>query len=365
MSSKTWVLRSDSVQPYPDPESGPELDPSQTLYPTYPGPYPSRIYLTYQNPCPFPARINRTGNFRWGGTPIIATLRLVLKEVLCNAPVARSKAADRGVEQNDAWDPFFSKVNDILEAAETKAPAQPKVTGGGQGGPHADGPGSPQTSHGSNIGEQRVKTYIATESCTTTGGGKCTSVTTFDPTQPTNACSAWSSLSVYCGGAGTNCACYSSSYYVPDQWNSLAAACAKAVTGYPRPTSVSTPTSTRPRTFAPAQTLVPPPTVPPPPTYIPPPRVISVPIFAPPPTLPRLPPRQAPTATSTAFGLDFVLRASSYASYCPTNTSTVAFGAVKPTPQITTSSRLPGSAATVIGVPMFKVLVAALFLILI
>jgi hypothetical protein len=33
-------------------------------------------------------------------------------------------------------------------------------------------------------------------------------------------------LTAYCSGADPSCGCYSRSYYVPDQWNSLAARCA-------------------------------------------------------------------------------------------------------------------------------------------
>lgn len=49
---------------------------------------------------------------------------------------------------------------------------------------------------------------------------------TFDPSEATDACSAWSTLRSYCGDSGEDCACYSGTYYVPDQWNSLADGCA-------------------------------------------------------------------------------------------------------------------------------------------
>lgn len=49
----------------------------------------------------------------------------------------------------------------------------------------------------------------------------------FDPTDARDACRAWSTLSDYCKGAGEDCACYSGTYYVPDQWNSLANSCAR------------------------------------------------------------------------------------------------------------------------------------------
>jgi hypothetical protein len=52
--------------------------------------------------------------------------------------------------------------------------------------------------------------------------------TTWDPARPSDVCNALVSLAKYCQGASTSCACYSGAYYVPDQWNSLAAGCAQA-----------------------------------------------------------------------------------------------------------------------------------------
>ena len=146
--------------------------------------------------------------------------------VLCIA--RRINGADRGVDLTGEWDPFFSRVDDILEAAETDVDDnKPNET-----------PGGPIPKIGGPAGTPTIITYTVTDFCSTpVVGGNCaiipTYITVFDPAQPTNACSAWSSLSSYCSGGGTNCACYSSSYYVPDQWNSLAAVCAKALTGCP------------------------------------------------------------------------------------------------------------------------------------
>jgi hypothetical protein len=52
----------------------------------------------------------------------------------------------------------------------------------------------------------------------------------FTPTAATDVCKAWSTLRSYCGSAGRKCACYSGTYYVPDQWNSLADGCASVTT---------------------------------------------------------------------------------------------------------------------------------------
>ncbi|KAF2096306.1 hypothetical protein NA57DRAFT_58228 [Rhizodiscina lignyota] len=54
----------------------------------------------------------------------------------------------------------------------------------------------------------------------------------FDPSKPSEACSALGSLATYCSVSSVpnapphSCACYSGSYYVPEQWNSLAERCA-------------------------------------------------------------------------------------------------------------------------------------------
>ncbi|KAN0089935.1 hypothetical protein V8E51_018514 [Hyaloscypha variabilis] len=266
------------------------------------------------------------------------------------------------------WNPFFSRVDDILEAAETDDAAdnnQPNET-----------PGGPKI--GAPAGTPTIITYTITDFCTPVAGGTCTIIptyiTVFDPAQPTNACSAWSSLSVYCSGGGTNCACYSGSYYVPDQWNSLAAVCAKALTGCPPPlvlTQLPLPSTPPPLVLTqpplpstpPIPTLLSPPPLSlplPPPPSLPPP--LSLPS---PPPLPLPPPPSAPPlprALNTALkARDFSLwcelfsSAWSSASYCPTNTSTVAFAAVTQTPT---------AAATAIEVPRFKILSIVLFFIL-
>lgn len=57
-----------------------------------------------------------------------------------------------------------------------------------------------------------------------------TITSTWNPAKPTDVCYAWSSLHAYCGGAGMECACSSSKYYVPAQYNALAADCARVTT---------------------------------------------------------------------------------------------------------------------------------------
>lgn len=51
-------------------------------------------------------------------------------------------------------------------------------------------------------------------------------VSYYHPYRSSDVCGAWLSLIDYCGPSGdTTCYCSSSTDYVPDQWNSLAAAC--------------------------------------------------------------------------------------------------------------------------------------------
>ncbi|KAK4208495.1 hypothetical protein QBC37DRAFT_486791 [Rhypophila decipiens] len=263
------------------------------------------------------------------------------------------------------WDPFFSKVNDILEAAETaRVLNEPEPEGN-------PGNGLPQ------IG--RIRTLTVTEfqtHCSNLAARRtaCVSIpttylttTSFNAVEPTKACDAWSSLSVYCGGGGTECACYSGTYYVPDQWNTLAGVCAQAViptsstTRYsatassssaelPEPTSAYSiapgPTPFRPISFSPRPVTLP--TVPVIPTI--------------PPMPPLLPPRQAGTAAIATDAKDsiwlanLVEAASSYTYYCatPTDTPTYAFGAMTPTPSDDSAS------CSDIQMLRFKILVLAL-----
>ncbi|KAM7214569.1 hypothetical protein V8F06_010051 [Rhypophila decipiens] len=243
-------------------------------------------------------------------------------------------------DQIGEWDQFFSKVDDILGAAETaRVPNEPA------GNP---GNGLPQ------IG--RIRTSTVTEfqtHCSNLAARRtaCVSIpttylttTSFNAVEPTKACEAWSSLSVYCGGGGTECACYSGTYYVPDQWNTLAGVCAQAVittsstTRYSASSSsteLSEPTSAysiapAPTPFRPISFTARPVTFP------------TVPVIPTiPPMPPLLPPRQAgSTAAIAADAKDFIWlanlveTASSYTSYCPTptDTPTYAFGAMPPTP---------------------------------
>lgn len=51
-------------------------------------------------------------------------------------------------------------------------------------------------------------------------------VSTFSPLNAAHVCRAWSTMVSYCGDGSEDCACFSGTHYVPDQWNSLAAGCA-------------------------------------------------------------------------------------------------------------------------------------------
>ncbi|KAK0334101.1 hypothetical protein LTR59_015186 [Friedmanniomyces endolithicus] len=113
----------------------------------------------------------------------------------------------------DEWNPCFSEVYDVFVAEETyytNGVAVAKVTGAG----------SPFES-GEPTGEILQITETAQSPYTET------ITTTFDPTQPTDVCRVWRSIAGYCASGGTQCACYSGSYYVPDQWNTLASICAQ------------------------------------------------------------------------------------------------------------------------------------------
>lgn len=88
----------------------------------------------------------------------------------------------------------------------------------GKQNPFPDGPGSRPTGDRLTITGQAAKPTAHSVEIT------------FHPKSSTDACRAWSTLASYCAGAsedeGTSCACYSGTYYVPDQWNSLADSCA-------------------------------------------------------------------------------------------------------------------------------------------
>ncbi|KAM7183374.1 hypothetical protein V8F20_012642 [Naviculisporaceae sp. PSN 640] len=154
------------------------------------------------------------------------------------------------------WGPYFSEVDDILKATPTKTTISIK--------------NHHQNGHGVTV--------------------------VVDQTLATKACDAWSTLSAYCGGAGTSCACYSGTYYVPDQWNTLAGYCAQK---YIEVVSAGTSSATTSLSST-------------------------------------KPTSSSDMPESTLFEL--VQSASAYATYCPTTgRPTVAFGAVVPTMTSTTS----------------------------
>ncbi|KAM7211191.1 hypothetical protein V8F06_013426 [Rhypophila decipiens] len=245
----------------------------------------------------------------------------------------------------DEWDPFFSKVDDILGAAETaRVPNEP------EGNP---GNGLPKI----EITETFTVTDVQTHCWDLTLAARrtvCASIPTtyvttasFNAVEPTKACEAWFSLSVYCGGGGTECACYSGKYYVPDQWNTLAGICAQAATTTSSTTkySVSSRSTELPESTSAYSTALagPAPTPFHPTSFTPRPITIpTVPVIPTiPPVPPLLPPREAGSPTATAVEeqnsiwlASLVEAASLSASYCPTltDTPTYAFGAVTPTP---------------------------------
>ncbi|KAJ4294212.1 hypothetical protein N0V90_007902 [Kalmusia sp. IMI 367209] len=112
--------------------------------------------------------------------------------------------------------PFFSKMYDFFAAQETyldNVNAYADATG--LENPFKDGrPTGQRLSFTQRVQSPTEHTITAT----------------FDPSKPTDICRAWKSLVTYCGDAGEACACYSGTYYVPDQWNSLAAGCAVMTT---------------------------------------------------------------------------------------------------------------------------------------
>ncbi|KAL9105699.1 MAG: hypothetical protein Q9227_009183 [Pyrenula ochraceoflavens] len=141
-----------------------------------------------------------------------------------DASVVFSLGSIDDVEGNDAlfknfdgaMDPYFSKVFDFFAAQETYLePGNPYADATGRQNPFKDG-------------RPTQRTLRITR--TVTSPRRKTITDTFDPSEPTDICSAWTSLVTYCGRAGTSCGCYSSTYYVPDQWNSLAAGCASFTT---------------------------------------------------------------------------------------------------------------------------------------
>ncbi|TKA83859.1 hypothetical protein B0A55_00164 [Friedmanniomyces simplex] len=117
------------------------------------------------------------------------------------------------------WDIYFSKVLDYFVAEETYYANGIDVA-------RVTGAGSPF-----KTGQPTGQVLRFTQ--TAQSPSAQTTITTFDPAQPTDICKAMTSLGGYCANGGTQCACYSGSYYVPDQWNSLAAGCARLTSACP------------------------------------------------------------------------------------------------------------------------------------
>jgi len=112
---------------------------------------------------------------------------------------------------------FYSKVYDFFAASDTFVQSQVAAEPTPNSGPFSK--------DGRPDGEPVTATRTAT------AGGEDEPVhSVFDPAKPTDVCIAWSSLDQYCNGGNTDidtsCICYSSTYYVPRMWNSLAAGCA-------------------------------------------------------------------------------------------------------------------------------------------
>ncbi|KAK1072781.1 hypothetical protein LTR74_002296 [Friedmanniomyces endolithicus] len=123
----------------------------------------------------------------------------------------------------DEWNPCFSEVYDVFVAEQT-------YYGNGVEVAKVTGAGSPFKS-GEPTGQVLRITKTAQPPYTKT------ITTTFDPTKPTDVCRVWKSVAGYCASGGTQCACYSGSYYVPDQWNTLASICAQQTSQCPSSTA--------------------------------------------------------------------------------------------------------------------------------
>jgi hypothetical protein len=110
-------------------------------------------------------------------------------------------------------EPFFSKMYAFFAAKETYLDIDEN--------PYADATGSENPFNNGRPTENPLRITRTVKDT------RDTITATFHPTRPTDICRAWNSLATYCGDGGNeDCACYSGSYYVPDQWNSLAAGCA-------------------------------------------------------------------------------------------------------------------------------------------
>ena len=112
--------------------------------------------------------------------------------------------------------PFFSKMYDFFAAKETYLDKEDA---------YADATGTENPFKNGRPTGQRLRFTRTVRS-----PKEHTITSTFNPSEPTDVCRAWTSLATYCGDVGKKCACYSGTYYVPDQWNSLAAGCAVLTT---------------------------------------------------------------------------------------------------------------------------------------
>lgn len=120
-------------------------------------------------------------------------------------------AAYRDADFDGPEEAFFSKIFDVLAYKDPKYYATVDLN------EHQE-----PLRTGRPTGEPLTFTGTVTEST-------ATATITFNPAKATDVCGAFGTLRSYCGAdsAGTECACYSSTYYVPEQWNSLAAGCAQ------------------------------------------------------------------------------------------------------------------------------------------
>lgn len=126
----------------------------------------------------------------------------------------RSETEEEGVD----WKEFAEKVKDILEDIEDAI----------EDAANTEGTSSATSARGWT---STITSSAGTELDGALGGtAHATTITTsFDPSQPSEACEAWESLWNYCSGAqsGAACACYSGTFYVPDQWDLLASRCGR------------------------------------------------------------------------------------------------------------------------------------------
>ncbi|PVI00141.1 hypothetical protein DM02DRAFT_655693 [Periconia macrospinosa] len=127
---------------------------------------------------------------------------------------------------DDRSKPFFSVMYNFFEVKGTYLPKTNAYA-------EATGQENPFNSGSRPTGQPLRVTQTITSPATHTV------TASFDPRKPLDACRAWTNLATYCSGGGEACACYSGTYYVPDQWNSLAAGCAEVTSKCPKESSSS------------------------------------------------------------------------------------------------------------------------------